>query len=72
MTDPPTKAERLAKAKAERTEAYRRYAEAWDAVAAANEGVYEHELDEARAALAEAERAQTEAEQKVRQIEAEP
>ena len=67
---PTTKAERLAKAKAERTEAYRRYAEAWDAMARTTNGTVEDER--ARAAVVEAERAQTVAEKRVRAIEAEP
>lgn len=71
MTDPPTKAERLAAVvKVERTEAYRRYAEAWDALALTTNGTVEDER--ARAALVEAERAQTEAERRLRAIEAEP
>jgi hypothetical protein len=70
VTDPSTKAERLAAAEAERTEAYRRYAEAWDAMAQTTKGTVEDER--ARAALIEAERAQTEAEKRLQAIEAEP
>ena len=65
-----TKAQRLAEAERERTEAYRRYAEAWDALAKTTNGTVEDER--ARAALVEAEQAQTEAEKRVQAIEAEP
>ena len=79
MTYPSTKAERpldlerssrLAKAEAELTEAYCRYAEAWDAMARTTNGTIEDER--ARAAVVEAERAQTEAEKRLQAIEAEP
>ena len=79
MTDLRAKAERpsdlerssrLAEAERERMEAYRRYAEAWDAMARTTNGTLEDER--ARAAVVEAERAQTEAEKRLQAIEAEP
>ena len=64
-----TKAQRLAEAERERTEAYRRYAEAWDALAKTTNGTVEDER--ARAAVVEAERTQADAEKRLQAIEAE-